>query len=420
MTKSITADLNAYDDTWVDAATPDMAVRADALPSHVGLTVHENPADIETSWRAFECHADCTVFQTFDWLATWQRHIGARSDVRPAIVVGRDDAGDILFMLPLATRRAGFTRELVWLGSDLCDYNAPLLAPHFSACVPIRQFRRLWKRVLHHLRDRAHLRFDLVRLEKMPAMVGVQVNPMLALSVTLNPSGSYSTFLTGSWEAFYAAKRSAATRSRDRTKRKRLAEFGSLTLAHAQSDSDILASLDTLVAQKSRAFARMGVSNVFARPGHLDFYRGLTTDPQTRAMVHVSRLDCGQQAAAVNLGLTFRGSYYHLQASHDDGELSRFGPGAAHLHDLLRYAIDRGLKVFDFTIGDERYKQDWCDGTRPLYDHMTALTWRGAFIFMPMVAKTWLKRRIKQTPALWNAFIRARTFYGALLLRETH
>jgi CelD/BcsL family acetyltransferase involved in cellulose biosynthesis len=67
--------------------------------------------------------------------------------------------------------------------------------------------------------------------------------------------------------------------------------------------------------------------------------------------VHVSRLEVGDAIAAANLGLVFRGCYYHVLASFDDGELSRFGPGVAHLHDLLRHAIEGGCTMFDFTIG---------------------------------------------------------------------
>ena len=73
--------------------------------------------------------ADGTVFQTFDWLATWQRHIGARNGVRPAIVVGRDGAGT--HAVPAAAggpHGAALRASSTWLGSELCDYNAPLLA----------------------------------------------------------------------------------------------------------------------------------------------------------------------------------------------------------------------------------------------------------------------------------------------------
>jgi CelD/BcsL family acetyltransferase involved in cellulose biosynthesis len=158
------------------------------------------------------------------------------------------------------------------------------------------------------------------------------------------------------------------------------------------------------------------VGNLFAKPGHAEFYRALATDPATKPLVHVSRLDVGAAAAAINLGLTYRGCYYHLLASYDDGELSRFGPGAAHLHELLHQAIDRGFKVFDFTIGDERYKRDWCDTELKLYDYIGAATWRGALIAVPMLAAQRLKRQIKQTPMLWKTFSIGRMFIGLLAL----
>jgi CelD/BcsL family acetyltransferase involved in cellulose biosynthesis len=248
----------------------------------------------------------------------------------------------------------------------------------------------------------------------MPETVGAQQNPMRHLGGTMTPSGAYSTHLTGDWETFYTTKRSSATRRRDRTKRKKLSEFGAPTFVTPADASDILHTLDTLMAQKARSFAHMGVANLFAKPGHADFYRALATDPVTRPLVHVSRLDVGATAAAVNLALTYRGCYYHLLASYDDGELSRFGPGAAHLHDLLHYAIDHGFKIFDFTIGDERYKRDWCDTELKLYDYIVPVTWRGALVATPMLAGQRLKRWIKQTPVVWSAFSAARAFIGSL------
>ena len=84
------------------------------------------------------------------------------------------------------------------------------------------------------------LRYDFIDLEKMPETVGAQPNPMRHLGGTMTPSGAYLTHLTGDWETFYTAKRSSATRRRDRTKRKRLGEFGELKFVNPASDGDIL------------------------------------------------------------------------------------------------------------------------------------------------------------------------------------
>src|SRR5437588_3952922 len=166
---------------------------------------------LEDEWRLFEQRADCTAFQTFDWLAIWQRCIGAPADVKPAIVTGRQSNGELLFILPLAIERTRFDRRLVFLGHTLCDYNAPLLAPQFADFVAADEFGALWRAVRILLQQTAGYRHDLVFLDKMPARVGEQANPMLALTTTLNPSGAYLTDLGQDWESFYAAKRSSTT-----------------------------------------------------------------------------------------------------------------------------------------------------------------------------------------------------------------
>src|SRR4051812_2363808 len=108
----------------------------------ITLSLHDDMAELETDWRRFEQHADCTVFQSFDWLSLWCRHIGKPADVRPAIVAGRDKAGALVFLMPLAVT-PGLLRRLTFLGDGLCDYNAPLLAPGFAAALDAASFRAL-------------------------------------------------------------------------------------------------------------------------------------------------------------------------------------------------------------------------------------------------------------------------------------
>jgi len=95
-------------------------------PRDLSLRIHGDLSAVEAEWRRFEEVADCTVFQTFDWLAAWHRHIGLRAKVQPAIVVGRFAVGDTAFILPLGIAPHGLARRLCWLGQELCDYNAPL------------------------------------------------------------------------------------------------------------------------------------------------------------------------------------------------------------------------------------------------------------------------------------------------------
>jgi CelD/BcsL family acetyltransferase involved in cellulose biosynthesis len=158
----------------------------------------------------------------------------------------------------------------------------------------------------------------------------------------------------------------------------------------------------------------MGVENLFARPGYRAFYMDIATDEKVRTLAHMSRLDVGTTLVAANLGLTFRDSYYLVLSSYDDGELSRFGPGRAHLHELIRRAIAYGFRRFDFTVGDEPYKRDWSDIELKLYDYLEPVTFRGQLVTAAAQAFRRAKRTIKQTPALWHVFSRARGLAGAI------
>ena len=375
----------------------------------VALTLHEDLASVEQAWRLLEGNGDCTPFQSFDWLSTWQRHIGARSGARPAIIIGRR-GGEVLFLLPLAVERGTLARRLTFLGQELADYNAPLLARDASRVLG-GEFIPLWRESLRLIEARAALRHDMVVLKKMPKSIGAQDNPMLALEVWLHPSGAYETALGEEWETFYNAKRSSATRRRDRTKLKKLSELGAVRFVEP-AEHERAATLDALIAQKTKSFTRMGVPNMFARPGYAEFYRDLALS--SRALAHVSRLDVGDTMAAVNLGLAFGDCYYHVLASYDDGEVSRFGPGAAHLRELLQYAIRRGCRRFDFTIGDEPYKRDWCETEQQLFDHSAAVTLRG--VPEAAAALIWgrVKRAIKHSAWGWALVQRVRATMGAL------
>jgi CelD/BcsL family acetyltransferase involved in cellulose biosynthesis len=381
------------------------------------LSVHSELAAIEREWRGFERTAALTPFQSFDWLAKWQRHIGDRRGTRPAIVFGRNADGNVLFILPLALERRYLVRQLCWLGGDLCDYHAPILAQGCRAHLGTDGFAPLWHDILALLRTSPRFRLDVIDLQQMPETVGGEVNPFVDLNVTLHPSGAHIAALTGDWEEFYAAKRSAATRKGERKKLKQMAARGAIGFAEVDA-LDASHTMDALIAQKGRTLARMGVENFFARQGYREFFRELATDPALAGFVQVAHMTVGPAIAATSFGLIHRGSYYLMLSSYDDGEISKYGPGRALLHELLRRAISRGLAYFDFTVGDESYKREWSDVELRLYDHTAAVTMRGLPLAGAMTGYRRAKRLIKQTPALWRAFSAARGFVGEYLFRR--
>lgn len=389
-------------------------------PRDLQLSIHKNLSAIESEWRRFERDADCTAFQTFDWLAAWQRQVGQRNGTMPAIVVGNFASGATAFILPLAIEPKRSARRLCWLGQELCDYNAPLLAPDFSQRVGSERFLAAWRELLARMQFDPQLRPDWVELEKMPQTLGEQINPLTYIDVTPNPSGAHIMRLGSDWQKFYFEKRSSATRRHDRSKRQRMAACGDIRFINCADVDDARHTVEILIEQKSRALVRNGIPDIFTQPGYREFFLDLAADPKTKSLVHVSRIEIGPNCAAANFALVFGDCYYHVLASFDDGlDVSRYGPGALHLRELMAHAIALGLRRFDFTIGDERYKLEWSDIHVKLYDHAAATTWRGWTASRVSLARRRLKRFIKQTPVAWRLVGRIRPAFAALWHRHS-
>ena len=193
-----------------------------------------------------------------------------------------------------------------------------------------------------------------------------------------------------------------------------MSAYGEIRFVTAEASEDTRRTLEILMDQKSRAFARKGIADIFARPGYRDFFLDFASNPATRHLAHVSRVEIGTACAAANFALVIGDCYYHVLASYWDGQLTRYGPGALHLRELLAYAINLGLRRFDFTIGDERYKLEWSDLRLKLYDYSVATTARGWLASASSRVRWRLKRYIKQTPLAWQAASRLRSTIGAL------
>ena len=127
----------------------------------IRIAVYEDLAAIEQDWRAFEPQCRRHRFSKLSIGSRPGSAISAR-----ATACGRrssspmTQAGPCWSLLPLAVCKCGFARELALLGSELCDYNAPLLAPGFSEQVDRARFLALWAEIAQLVQANPRLHYD--------------------------------------------------------------------------------------------------------------------------------------------------------------------------------------------------------------------------------------------------------------------
>ena len=84
-----------------------VAPRADAVASsELDFAIHYDLAAAEPAWRELQATGECTVFQTFEWLSAWQRHVGVLNDVMPCIVVAQDARGKTVVIYRWRSRKS--------------------------------------------------------------------------------------------------------------------------------------------------------------------------------------------------------------------------------------------------------------------------------------------------------------------------
>jgi CelD/BcsL family acetyltransferase involved in cellulose biosynthesis len=94
--------------------------------------------------------------------------------------------------------------------------------------------------------------------------------------------------------------------------------------------------------------------------------------------------------------------YYYLPAW--EPSLARLAPSSLLLAHLIERAYARGLKRFDFMLGDEPYKADWATETRETVNLVVgAPTLRGQAAFAALIGAQRARRRARSSPLIQRA-----------------
>jgi len=366
------------------------------------LTVTDDLGAVRRTWRGLEQRAAGHVFQTHAWVSNWHNHIGRARAVKPVIITGSTHDGVARMVLPMGLKKRGGFARLTWLGDEHADYKGPLIDAALLGALTPETARILFKRTFALVPEA-----DTAYLEEMPVELNGQAHPLTAFRTQPSPVASHALALGQDFEALYKARRGAGSRKKLRQKRRRLeqssgpVEFRIAASPHARSRA-----ISVLIGQKRARLEERGITDMFAQPEVRAFYRSLAE--QHPELCQLSTLNAGDEAVAANWGLIWGDRYYYVLSTMTDTDLRAYSPGQLHLNELIEWSSTRGLRTFDFTVGDEDYKDDWCDSTTALFDVHLGLTTKGQLLASTRALTRRIKRQVKQSGTLWPLAQKAR------------
>jgi CelD/BcsL family acetyltransferase involved in cellulose biosynthesis len=305
-------------------------------------------------WRRLsQCDPHASVFQHWEWAqAFWKAYGGDVSLYTP--VVYQKEA--VVSILPLVRRGA----QLAFVGSPHSDYNDILCEEQISAAAIEASLHAL-------LRSRTD--WESCTLDNVPEQSRL-VRHALALPYALRKHLQL-VFRYPSPTIVVADNDTRvldAVINKDQLKRyhRKLQKLGKVTFRHLETQSEARAHLAQFFDQHVTRRAMAGFPSQFLEPDQRRFYEALVDELDLRTQLRFGVLELDSTPIAYHIGVQSNGRFIFYKPAFDVNYWDSC-PGDALLRSLLQYARDSGLREFDFSIGDESYKNRYANAVRQNY-----------------------------------------------------
>jgi hypothetical protein len=111
-------------------------------------------------------------------------------------------------------------------------------------------------------------------------------------------------------------------------------------------------------------------------------------------LINFSALKAGNQVLSYHLGFEFNQCFYYYMPIINP-RYEKLSPGKIHLFELLMYAINNKIVIFDFLLGDENYKKNWANNSYTLHEiHFQNENWKSKLRAYGFVLKSYLKKAV--------------------------
>ena len=252
---------------------------------------------------------------------------------------------------------------------------------------------------------------DIVLLERNERVLGGRASPLAAAGRSpTSPNVALAVDLAGGFDALLERTSGKRKRKKHRSQIRKFEAAGGYRRYAAQTPDEVATLLSAFYEMKSERFRQMGITDVFApeevRNAFARLFTGALALETPEFILH--GLDVGGVLRAVT-GSSLSGDRITCEFSaFRDDELSAASPGDFLFFENIREACDDGFAIYDFGVGDERYKRLWCNLETRHFDLHLPLTPKGRLFSAASRAMGAAKRFIKENRLVWSVVKRLR------------
>jgi CelD/BcsL family acetyltransferase involved in cellulose biosynthesis len=290
------------------------------------------------------------VFASPSWARACRQAYGTLWQVYTPVVY--DERG-LAAILPLKVEGG----VLQFIGAPHSDYNDVLCestapATILECCLRemLRQPRPWQECVLENVPEDSVL-LDMLSRVSTAMKRRIRVTPG-ALCPGLDLTGDTGEYLDG------LLKKKSLVRHE-----KSLQRLGPVSFRHLEDREEIKGHLPNLFRFHIARRAVAGDASLFLNADTCAFYRALVDELDPKTDLRFSVLELDRQPVAYHFGFESNGAFMWYKPAFDV-KLWEYSPGEVLIKKLLEYARDHKLREFDFTVGNETFKDRFANRVR--------------------------------------------------------
>ncbi|WP_054313246.1 GNAT family N-acetyltransferase [Mesorhizobium sp. 1M-11] len=386
------ADATASEENkaFASRTAPHLAPAAAAITASVQAATE----DAISSYAEFSQTALHAPPQDPLWVRHWVEHL--RPD---AIIASLMANGQTTFALALEIERSGPFRVARFLGGRHANGNFPATSAAFG-----QNLAPSWLPILFEAIKSTRPDIDLIALQRLqPDLDGIS-NPLAALPSFPSPNLALAVDLDGGFDSVLERASGKRKRKKHRSQARKFEAAGGFARIEARTTADARRLLDAFFAMKEQRFRKMGISNVFGDERVRSFFQTLfasALDDDNPAFILHGLEVAGKLRAVTGSSRSPKRLVCEFGAILED-ELSFASPGDFLFFDNIQEACRHGNVLYDFSVGDEPYKRQWCDVEIRQCDALVPLTTKGRTLAGILHQGARAKAFIKNNPMIWK------------------
>jgi len=324
------------------------------------------------TWETLEAStASPSPFMSWAWYRAWADASPSAEVAASEALVLRGAEGVVQAVLPVRLRRVAFHRvpvtALTWASGDVgCPDHLDVLAMPGS---PVAEFAPSLDALPWELLILSNLAPNAITTRRLYESIAARGYAVRRQRLWVCPYLE----LCDDWEQ-YLGTLTPTRRQTLRRKERQLRRQHAMRITDYEDDR-VEAGLSHLMSLHERRWE--GEEGAFQGRGVRRLHRRFATELAARRRLWLSTLDIDGAPVAAWYGFTWGDTVYFYQSGRDP-DWERQSVGLVLMATMIRRAIERGYRRFDFLRGADAYKQQWTT-TQRITEEITIYRrgWRG-------------------------------------------